>query len=228
MDFVPEQGNFEKYKLLVAPLQYLMSPDLEQKYMDYVKNGGHLILTMRTGVKDKNNLCMTDQELPGKLRELAGIEVLDYDCLRDAHVQVLFQGQQFQADIWSDLMRLLPDTKVLANYASEFYAGEPCITQHPYGQGICYYIGTQPGEDFMKELLAIICQTAEVTPLSSAIEDVEFMVRENENSQFLFVINHSNEAKSYSIPEQYELLRGVQAGILAAYEVQILERTKNK
>ena len=80
----------------------------------------------------------------------------------------------------------------------------------------------------MKELLAIICQTAEVTPLSSAIEDVEFMVRENENSQFLFVINHSNEAKSYSIPEQYELLRGVQAGILAAYEVQILERTKNK
>lgn len=228
VDFVPEQGNFEKYKLLVAPLQYLMSPDLEQKYMDYVKNGGHLILTMRTGVKDKNNLCMTDQELPGKLGELAGIEVLDYDCLRDAHVQVLFQGQQFQADIWSDLMRLLPDTKVLANYSSEFYTGEPCVTQHPYGQGICYYIGTQPGEDLMRELLTIICQTAEVTPLNPAIEDVEFMVRENENSQFLFVINHSNETKSYSTPEQYKLLRGVQAGILAAYEVQILERTKNK
>lgn len=50
--------------------------------------GGHLLLTMRTGVKDAHNLCMTDRELPGKLGDVCGIEILDYDCLRDADVLV--------------------------------------------------------------------------------------------------------------------------------------------
>lgn len=72
VDFVQESGDFAKYRLLVAPLQYLMNPELEEKYISYVKNGGHLVLTMRTGVKDEHNLCMTDRELPGRLSEIAG------------------------------------------------------------------------------------------------------------------------------------------------------------
>ena len=94
VDFVPEQGDFSKYKLLLAPLQYLMSPELEDKYMNYVRQGGHLLLTMRTGVKDRNNLCMTERELPGRLSEAAGVEVLDYDCLRNARVKVQFAGMK--------------------------------------------------------------------------------------------------------------------------------------
>lgn len=224
VDFVPEQGDFNKYKLLLAPLQYLMSPELEEKYMDYVRQGGHLLLTMRTGVKDLHNLCMTDRELPGRLSELAGIEVLDYDCLRGTHVMVEYQGQSLQADIWSDLMRLLPETEILAAYDSEFYKGEPCITKHPYGAGCCYYVGTQPGGELMEALLTEICREAGVTSVCWAQKDVECVVRENQKSRFLFAINHSCEERKYTVPEGYRLLRGEHAGTLGAYEVQILER----
>lgn len=224
VDFVPEQGDFKKYQLLIAPLQYLMSEGLEEKYMEYVRQGGHLLLTMRTGVKDVHNLCMTDRELPGRLSELAGVEILDYDCLKDTHVKVQYQGRSLQADIWSDLMRLLPGTQVLACYDSEFYKGEPCITRHSYGEGLCYYVGTQPGEKLMEALLTEVCRRAEVKPVCQAQKDVECMVRENGRKRFLFAINHSSEERCYTVPEGYQLLRGEQAGKLRAYEAQILER----
>ena len=70
VDFLSDQGDFSRYKLLIAPLQYLMDPVLEKKYADYVRAGGHLLLTMRTGVKDRNNICMSDRELPGALSEV--------------------------------------------------------------------------------------------------------------------------------------------------------------
>ena len=227
VDFVSEEGDFKKYKILLAPLQYLMSPELEEKYMDYVRQGGHLLLTMRTGVKDRNNFCMTERELPGRLSEVAGIEVLEYDCLRNAEVEVLFHGRKFLANIWSDLMRLLPGTKVLAAYASEFYAGEPCITAHPYGDGICYYVGTEPGEALMEALVDDILSRAEVNSILPPVQGVECMFRENDRERFLFVINHSGQEKCYEAPQGYQMLKGLQAGCLGAYETQILKIEKS-
>ncbi len=226
VDFLSDEADFSKYKLLVAPLQYLMNPKLEEKYISYVKNGGHLILTMRTGVKDENNLCMTDRELPGRLSEIAGIEVLDYDCLRETEIDIVYKDQKLRGAIWSDLMRLFPDTKVLAAYGSEFYAGEPCVTEHAYGKGSCYYIGTEPKEQLMQALMEDICRKAEVSPLAEKAEDVEFMARENEENRWLFVINHSNQTKEYFVPEHYSLIKGENAGVLSGYEVQILKMNK--
>lgn len=226
VDFVPADGDFQKYRLLIAPLQYLMSPELEDKYMEYVRQGGHLVLTMRTGVKDMNNLCMTEFELPGRLAQLAGVEVLDYDCLRDDEVNVLFEGESLPAYIWSDLMRLLPGTKVLASYNSQFYAGEPCMTEHSYGKGICYYVGTQPGDVLMDKFMAQICRKAGVNSILPPVAEVECTIRENDKECFLFVINHARETKNYQVLQGWKLIKGRQVGSLEAFETQILSKQK--
>lgn len=226
VDFVQESGDFSKYKLLVAPLQYLMNPELEQKYISYVKNGGHLVLTMRTGVKDEHNLCMTDRELPGRLSEIAGIEVLDYDCLWDTEVEINYQDQVYKGVVWSDLMQPVSEhTKTMASYASEFYAGEPCVTAHPYGKGICYYIGTEPKEELMQALMEDICKQAKISALANKVTEVEFMTRENETSRYLFILNHSNESREYELPDtEYHMIKGETAGRISPYEVQILKK----
>lgn len=226
VDFVQESGDFAKYRLLVAPLQYLMNPELEEKYISYVKNGGHLVLTMRTGVKDEHNLCMTDRELPGRLSEIAGIEVLDYDCLWDTEVEINYQDQVYKGVVWSDLMQLVSKhTKTMASYASEFYAGEPCVTAHPYGKGICYYIGTEPKEELMQALMEDICKQAEISALANKVTEVEFMTRENETSRYLFILNHSNESRKYELPDtEYHMIKGETAGRISPYEVQILKK----
>ena len=222
VDFVPDTGDFEKYKLLIAPLQYLMTPELEEKYFTYVRNGGHLILTMRCGVKDHNNINMTDRELPGRLSELAGVEVIDYDSLFTGIAKAQYKGEVYDIDVWSDILRIKGEkTEVLAEYASEYYKGTPCITANPYGQGACIYVGTEPEDAFMQAIMDSVTHAADITGLGEADEDVELMERRDEKTKWLFVLNHSNTEKKYAVAGKYEQVYGCNPGILQGYEVHI-------
>lgn len=224
MDFVAPDGDFSRYRLLVAPLQYLMSPELEDRYFNFVKNGGHLVLTMRTGVKDMTDICMTDAELPGRLAELAGIEVTDYDCLLDEKVTVDYDGRQLDAELWADIIKKTSaKVKVFGSFGSDFYAGEPCITQNAYGGGCCYYVGTAPGSELMAAFMSDALRNAQIKPLGTADAGVELVTRENETTSWIFAINHSGEEKQYGIDQGYHMIRGDIAGHLSPYEVQILE-----
>ena len=229
VDFVPDTGNFEKYKLLIAPLQYLMTPELEEKYFAYVKNGGHLILTMRCGVKDHTNINMTDRELPGRLSELTGVEVIDYDSLITGLAKAQYKGEVYDIDVWSDILRVNGEkTEVLAEYASEYYKWTPCVTVNPYGKGACIYVGTEPGEAFMQALMDSVTQAAGITGLGEADIEVEMMERQGENAKWLFVLNHSNKEKKYTITENYEQIYGCNPGILQGYEVHIYKDNLEK
>ncbi len=223
MDFVPEDGDFEKYKLLIAPLQYLMNEELENRYIKYVENGGHLVLTMRTGVKNDTNICMTDRELPGRLADIAGVEVLDYDCLRDTEVDIEMAGSLYHGLYWSDLMKPKENVNVLAVYSSEFYAGEPCITENRYGSGTCYYVGTEPDEGLMKAVTEILITRTGIKTLGTADQGVELAARENQKKKWIFALNHTSEEKSYSVEKEYRLIYGDNPGHLKGYEVHIME-----
>lgn len=187
-DFVPQDADFARYKLLIAPMQYLMTPELEQKYFAYVQNGGHLILTMRTGVKDATNLCMTDAELPGRLAELAGVTVLDYDCLRDGPAAVSDADGEHSGSYWADILTPAADTEILARYADHFYAGQPVVTAHPYGKGRCVYVGTVPDDAWQQKLAAREAALAGAAPLGKVHSGVELARR----GSFLFAMNHND------------------------------------
>ena len=240
VDFVEDTDDLSGYKLVIAPLQYLMTPELEQKYFDYVAGGGYLILTMRTGVKDATNICMSDKELPGRLGELCGIEILDYDCLRDLDVQVRMteyreQGLRGQEDMhvhdrcmeeallgakWADVITC-NGAKPVADYASEFYAGTPCITENVYGNGKAYYVGTEPKEELMKQLLALITEGAGVKSLGWSDAEVELSIREKDGKKWLFAINFGLEDGCYEVPQGYTLVLGDGAGKLKSFGMHI-------
>ncbi|MBQ0167157.1 MAG: beta-galactosidase [Treponema sp.] len=98
VDFITERADFPQYKLIVAPLQYLMSPVLADSFTRYVEAGGHLVLTMRSGVKETDNRCFTKDALPGLLRKLAGAQILDYDALSQNECEVRFDGADCQTE----------------------------------------------------------------------------------------------------------------------------------
>jgi beta-galactosidase len=81
--FVSGKEELSKYRLLIAPLQFLDFTELREKLIEYARAGGRLALTMRSGVKDADNVCLTEAPLPGPYGDILGIEILDYDCLRD-------------------------------------------------------------------------------------------------------------------------------------------------
>ncbi len=242
VDFIEDTDDFSRYKLVIAPLQYLMTPELEQRYFDYVKQGGRLILTMRTGVKDDTNICMSDRELPGRLGDLCGIEILDYDCLRDVKVQVELCGHEvlnntvqderrqaatkdeiYQGSKWADIITL-KGARAIADYASEFYAGTPCITENAYGDGKAYYVGTEPEDELMAEVLGLVTKAAGIVSLGRSDEEVELCIREKDGKKWIFAINYGTEKGSYQVPDGFELILGETSGELKPFEMHLYEK----
>lgn len=214
VDFVQEQAEWKKYKLLIAPLLYLMHPGLEQKLKEYAENGGNLVLTMRTGVKDWNNVCMTEKELPGNLQELTGIQVKDYDCLNGLEVLVDWNGENYKTRKWADLMEVLPENrqtvKVLAQYASQFYQGLPAVTVNCYEKGKVWYVGSEPTDELLDCIMDNILAEAGITGLANTPEGVEAVSRKGKNKDYIFLLNHRSSPGEVEIPKQWQSYFGEQ------------------
>ncbi len=225
VDFVQDTDDLSGYKLVIAPLQYLMTPELEQHYFDYVENGGHLVLTMRTGVKDATNLCMTDRELPGRLGDLCGITIPEYDCLLGTTGGVLYGKKEYVVKKWCDIIELR-DAKALAEYSTGFYRQSPAITENEYGNGIAWYVGTEPGEELMEDLLAYFKRRSNVETLGTAADGVEMMTRETQDQVWLFVINHTDDEQVYHLHDWYEMIEGEREEYLNPFEVQLFVKRK--
>lgn len=224
VDFVRGMQDLSKYALVIAPLQYLMTEELENQYFRYVEEGGHLVLTMRTGVKNKHNQVMSDDVLPGRLAGLIGASVEEYDCLAETTGKVAYRGKEYEVHKWNDI--LVPETAgTLAVYTSEYYKGRAAVTKNFFGAGIAYYVGTEPGEELMDEFVDEILKTAAIEPIFHGNPGVEFCTRSKGKDNWLFVLNHRGEKNHYKVPEDYQLVKGETAGMLAAYEVHVLKRS---
>lgn len=194
VDFLPEDGDFNKYKILVAPMLYLMSEDLENKLVEYVEKGGVLLLTMRTGVKDEFNICRTNGYLPtGKLTDLLGIEIHEYDCLKSATGEMKSDNQKYEYRDWADIITLTTADSV-AQYASDFYSEQPCVTKNKYGRGISYYVGNNPEISYLRKLLSDVLKDADI---SEGLKGLEIVERSADNIKYIFVLNHDDEEKAF-------------------------------
>ncbi len=222
-DFLPPEGDFEKYKLLIAPLQYLMNPELEDKYMSYVENGGNLVLTMRTGVKDENNLCMTESALPGRLSKLTGGKVYEYDCIgKDTTIEVGAKNDSGRATFWADIVTCDEDTENFASYNEEFYKGEACITCHTYGKGRCWYVGTLPDDKLMNLFMTEALERAGVVSIDCE-SGIEITERTKDGVSYVFVINHNDTETTFE-NSFGEVIYGENRNMLKPYEVRVIRR----
>lgn len=213
VDLLSPDDDFSRYKLLVAPLLFLMTPELSVKLHDYVAKGGHLVLTMRTGVKEWNNTVIPET-LPGSLSDLLGIQIFDYDCLRQFEQSVRWtysNGGSAQiseaARKWCDIITL-SGAEALAAYELDFYKDTPAVTRNHYEKGMAYYTGTELGPRVMKALVEQILEDAGIKGLAPTPEGVEITRRRVKDGDYLFVLNHNGHAKVWHTPPGWEIVVG--------------------
>ena len=227
VDFINDDADFTKYDLVIAPLQYLMTPELESRYQAYVKGGGNLVLTMRAGVKDDTNLCRVAGALPmGGLRELVGVEVHEYDCLRDITGWVLWNGQRYACEMWSDIINLT-GAKELATYDFEFYTGTPVITENAYGDGTVYYVGTEPGADLAAKLVDEFITKHDICTWGETPPGVEIAARSSSGTDYIFVINHTGDNRMVTIPDDWKAYFEGQSASINPYSINVYTRSNN-
>lgn len=202
MDVVFPDGDVSKYRVLVAPSVFVLDPALTEKLTEFVEQGGTLILTYRSGVKDEHNVS-TNLALPGPLAKLAGIAIHDYDPeTTQKQESVVHDGKTYVAGVWFDI--LTPTTaKTLATYGKLYYAGEPAVTLNHFGSGNVFYVGTEPVDsDFYDALAARASQTASLDRGPEVPQGVEMAVREKGNEKLIFLMNFTNSSRTVSLKEK--------------------------
>lgn len=57
-DILKVTANYSKYKIIVAPLLYMMKENVAEKLEQFVGEGGTLIVTYMSGMVDENDKCV--------------------------------------------------------------------------------------------------------------------------------------------------------------------------
>ena len=225
VDVVFPGSDFSPYKILVAPALFVVDRPLVEKLTTFVKGGGTLILSFRSGVKDEYNV-VTGQTLPGPLAELAGVEIHDFDPQTNQSQEVAGPyGAATPARTWFDI--LTPTTaKPLLSYTKGYYAGKAAMTGHRIGEGRVYYLGTELSPEMYVKGAKLEAQGAGLALGPGLPEGVELAAREKDGKKILFLINYTER------PQTVRLGQGLQNALtgesepadvqIAAFDVKVL------
>jgi beta-galactosidase len=199
---ITEDDRLTAYKIIIAPALIIIGEDVAAALRHFVVRGGHLVLTLRTGMKDGDNALLPARQ-PGPLAELAGIEVEEYYALRDS---VPVQGNWFEgvALIWAERLKLLPEgyTQVIARYGKSngWLDDQVAITVNVSGKGLVYYIGAYLDPLSQRSLVDRLLKNAGIRSLSTP-EGVEARLRVRPDGQEVyFLINHAPEGRCVPLP----------------------------
>ncbi len=200
LDISSEATDFSGYKVVMAPAFNLMSDELKAKFEKYVAEGGNLVVTFRSGTKNMDN-SMTERTLPGYFKEVAGIELEEFDSLNDCAVEVEGAFGRGRASIWADIIKPVT-AKTVATYAGEYYAGKPAVTVNEYGKGKCYYVGCDLDEAATVALMDYIASQCGVSPaIKNAPQGVEVVKKvASDGSEFYFVMNFAGKEETVEFP----------------------------
>lgn len=221
-----------KYKLLVYPHPAIMSEETADMLGQYVENGGTVIFGARTGYKNQHGHARM-QPLPGPVAALCGISVSDFTVIKGTVKAPALQwkddrGRATAAEVFNDILQPeAPETEVVAEYASDYYAGSPALTKRSHGQGEVWYYGAAFNESVADSLIDILGLKSPVEPWLALPEQVEIGIREGTDSRYVFLLNYGAEPAGITLTEpRVERLTGqtVNGTVqIPAYGVMVLE-----
>lgn len=203
-DFVfPEDPDFSRYKVLIVPALYIADDALLQKISDYVKNGGHVLMTFKSGFANENS-AVRWVRAPGPLRQAAGFSYQEFSNLE--HPLALKgdpfgAGAQNKVSYWAEF--LIPEhAKALAWYDDPFFDRWPAITRNHYGTGTLTYEGTYLSDDLQRRVILDMLHHAGLTGPDQMLP-APLHVKHGTNrfgKRIDYYLNYSSSAQNFVYP----------------------------
>jgi beta-galactosidase len=206
VDIVDATQDLSRYKVLCAPVMYVVSQQQAGRIRHFVEAGGTFIAGFRLGVKDEHSRIV-DTPLPGLLRDVLGVEVIDYQPIYSEKQSVQFAGPLAGANadchIWADILDPRK-AEVLASYTGGDHAGKAAITSNSFGKGKAIYIGAhlEPAE-LARVLLTLIAMSGVTRPIQ-APPGVEVATRRADLQAWTYLLNHTAQTQSVHVHGNYQ------------------------
>ena len=204
VDIISEKEDFSDYPFLIVPAYQLLDSMLVERWVKYVEQGGHLILTCRTGQKDRNGK-LWEAPLAAPVHFLAGIDNLFYDHLPESlQGGVNFGTEKYDWNNWADVITPKKGTEVWATYADQFYKGSASVVHHKLGKGTVTYIGTDTDDGKLeKDVMRRVYEEAKVT-----VDDLPYGVVKEWRDGFYVALNYTSTTQDIAIPSHAKILIG--------------------
>lgn len=201
VDIVDATKDLSTYKILFAPVMYVVSSEQAEQIRRFVQSGGTFIAGFRLGVKDEHSRIV-DTPLPGLLRDVMGVTLLDYQPIysdkQGVHFRGPLAGPDAECHIWADILDP-GQADVLATYTVGAYSGKAAITSHSFGKGRAIYLGAHlESADLARVLLTLTAAAGVKGPLQ-APPGVEITRRRSTQGLITFVLNHTSNPQSVPI-----------------------------
>jgi beta-galactosidase len=233
VDVISTDAPLENYALVVAPAANVLSSEQAEHLANYVRNGGHLVLGPRSGMKDPYN-ALWPQRQPGPLATLLGGRVEQFYAL-DQPVSVTGEAGTGQATIWAEALEpTAPDTHVGMTYGASqgWLDGKPALLTRQVGKGTITYLGAWLEPELMSKFAAKLLADAGIKPLVAGVPaDVEICERSGDGKRIWIIINHGHSAQTLHLPlHMKRIIVGSESGggsgdsiQLAAHDVAVVD-----
>lgn len=129
--------ELSKYRLIAAPMLYMLKPGTAEALKGFVSGGGTLLCTYRTGYVDESDLCF-ESFPPGPLSRLFGLEVEECDALYPGE-PVFASGPAAVSD-YQDVIRGGCTAEVVSRFSGGLADGLPAVTRNGFEKGTAWYL----------------------------------------------------------------------------------------
>ena len=229
VDVISVDTPLQGYALVVAPALNVLSAAEAEHLADYVRQGGHLVLGPRSGMKDPYN-ALWPQRQPGPLSSLLGGRVEQFYAL-DQPVTVAGDLGKGEAKIWAETLEALaPDSHVWMTYGNgeSWLDGKPAALTRQVGKGSVTYIGAWLDAPLMRKVAERLLSNAGVKPIVAGLPtDVEICERSGNGKRVWIIINHARTTQTVHLPLPVKsILVGSGSGDniqLAAHDASVVE-----
>jgi beta-galactosidase len=195
VDVIPARYDFSEYQVIVLPQMIIADPQVQERVKRFAEQGGTVVLTYRTAVKDTDNNIPFGQILPVGYQKFAGIQVVETESLQSEEAFPVegtgaFAGSKGMGGIFRDMIQD-EDAEVLYRYGDKFYTSFAAVTRKKCGKGMVYYLGCGLDKAITQKIFDTIMKEQKIDTIDSD-PGVEVMIRGNKDKRIWMLINHND------------------------------------
>jgi beta-galactosidase len=210
VDVIAPEVDLSPYRLVVAPMLWMLKPGIAAALRHHVEQGGTLLATFNTGICDEHNLCLAG-DWPGHgLDDLFGIRNEEDDRLGKnlkKHFAAVPGNSLGLAGDWEcgidcGSIHPRPGVEILATFTDGICAEQPAMTLNRVGKGIACYLATHPGADGLRTIAASLRRHADVAGILPKPPPAGVMAqrrRADAGRDFIFLGNFTGQDQPCSL-----------------------------
>lgn len=215
-DVTALKGDWSAYKVVVIPAAIVMTRATQEKIRRFVEQGGTVVATFLTSVKNEDNVGYT-VSLPAGLTDVFGSVVEEVEpVFPENHTRLRMNVESYEAlchmdetednvqetvdGLWSELLGGVSET--MGSYLEDYKEGAKVLSAFTYGKGRAYYVGTDLEPEAYRTFLRGILKEAGVArTLVEREEGVELVTRYGDGATYLYLFNFTARETIVTLPE---------------------------